>query len=785
MTSQVQVLPAYSEPLPAATPAERLARGGGWWTLSLALTMLLAMTEALTAAAWSEGLGVVRLMVLGGALLACLLALTRWEGFFPAFYSAVASLAWITLLFHRLIFVNLTAQESFTELIRRNVNWIAALINGSASADNLIFVTQLSLLGWWIGYLAVWSLIRHQRVLLAVLPAGVALVVNAYYAPQGMTGFLIIYLAAVLLLTIRIELARNEARWQVTRVRYAPDIALDFLKAGSLFAVLVIFIAWAVPDIANQITMERLLRPFEKPWQRIEDTWQRMYQSINSPNAPVVTTAFGKTLTLGGPVNLTDRPIFEASGPTRTYWRAATFDTYTGAGWLNTDRDVVVLERDEPLGEPKVSATEAVTYTVRPLEPNQTTVFAPPQPLRVSIPVSADVTETGDRPPVRTVSVLRSRISFSRELTYRVVSAFSTAPVEALRRDITEYPPWVKQRYLQLPDSVPFRVRDLALRITAAYENPYDKAEAIEAVLRTYTYNQQVAAPPAGVDGVDYFLFESRQGYCDYYASAMVVMLRAVGVPARLVVGYTPGELLPNPNDGPEQPDTYRILERNGHAWPEVYFPSYGWIQFEPTASEPLRVRPVVVEPEPTEPVPPRPNSFPGGLNTDGRPQPDDFEDRMAGAGQGARNRQLARNWGWILGLAAAVLLVWGGWRWLRRRELALFGDSAVLARLFELLGTWANRLGVPWPASATPLERAAEFGRRLPETAATVDALTSLFVAQQYGRQEPAPEALATLAAGWQEMRPLLWRRWLRGEAKHLWRAEHPRATTGRPATP
>ena len=162
--------------------------------------------------------------------LAFALALTRWDGFFPALYGFLASLFWVATCFNWFIFQELSPQAGMQELLHRNWEWLLALFTGKASADNLIFVTQLALLGWWIGYLALWSLIRHQRLLHAVLPAGLALIVNAYFAPQNMTGFIILYLVAVLLLAIRVELARNETRWQLTRVRYAPDIALDFLQ---------------------------------------------------------------------------------------------------------------------------------------------------------------------------------------------------------------------------------------------------------------------------------------------------------------------------------------------------------------------------------------------------------------------------------------------------------------------------------------------------------------------------------------------------------------------------
>jgi hypothetical protein len=160
-------------PLAGSTPGERLARGGGWWTLVLAMIMLLAVTESLNAAAWSEGLEVVRLAVLGGALLGFMLALTRWEGPFPIIYSILSSIVWIATLFTQLVFQDLTFRQGALELFQRNANWIRALMEGTSGADNLIFVTQLSFLGWWIGFLAIWSLFRHQRLLAAFIPAGV------------------------------------------------------------------------------------------------------------------------------------------------------------------------------------------------------------------------------------------------------------------------------------------------------------------------------------------------------------------------------------------------------------------------------------------------------------------------------------------------------------------------------------------------------------------------------------------------------------------------------------
>lgn len=764
MTTSATTMPAFVEAAPVNTPGERLARGGGWWTLILAMLMLLAVTESLNAAAWSEGLEVVRLAVLGGALLAFMLALTRWDGAFPVVYSILASIVWIATLFTQLIFQDLSWREGAIELFQRNVNWIRALAEGTSGADNLIFVTQLSMLGWWIGYLAIWSLFRHQRLLSAVIPAGVALIVNAYYSLESMTVYLVLYLGAVLMLAIRVELARNETRWQLTRVRYAPDITLDFLKAGVAFSALVLILAWALPDVSQSLTVERMLRPFEGPWQRIEDTWNRMYQSLNYERSSATVSTFGKSMSFGGPVNLTDRPIFDAQSPERTYWRAAVYDEYTSEGWQNTSSDVVVVDENESLREPLVRETAELTTTIFPLEEGQNLIFAPPQPLRLNIPVNADVQPVPNpgKPdePLHAVSLLRSRVSIDGATGYRVVSGITAATPDMLRSDSTDYPAWIQERYLQLPNSVTQRVQDLAAQTVANADNPYDKAAALEKLLRTYVYNQGIAAPPTGQDGVDYFLFDVKEGYCDYYASAMIVMLRSVGVPARFVVGYTPGQEKEQ-NEQTDETPFFRVLERNAHAWPEVYFPTYGWVQFEPTASEPLIARPA-----------PEGEDLEAGLTPGQIPEPLNLEEDMPELLEGqipvdlqspnAFERWLRGNWGWLAAAAVLGTTLIALWRYLRWQQVDLFRDSQVLGRLFALLGLWAQRLRVPWLASQTPLERAAAFNAHLPEAAPAVDTIATLFIAQQYGRQEPPAESISGLARAWRQLQPRLWKQWL-----------------------
>ena len=164
--------------------------------------------------------------------------------------------------------------------------------------------------------------------------------------------------------------------------------------------------------------------------------------------------------------------------------------------------------------------------------------------------------------------------------SYSAVSFEATLTQEQLRSSIAPYPPSTA-RFLSLPDSTPERVLSLARALTATKETPYDRALAIEAYLReNYPYTLDVPTPPPGRDVADYFLFDLKKGYCDYYATAMVVLARAAGLPARFVSGYASGTY---DSDNAQ----YIVTEANAHSWVEIFFTDIGWVEFEPTAGLP------------------------------------------------------------------------------------------------------------------------------------------------------------------------------------------------------
>ncbi|MFH1140205.1 MAG: transglutaminase-like domain-containing protein, partial [Chloroflexota bacterium] len=172
--------------------------------------------------------------------------------------------------------------------------------------------------------------------------------------------------------------------------------------------------------------------------------------------------------------------------------------------------------------------------------------------------------------PLDVLSLRSQRRLFTSD-EYTVTSTVSVATAQELRQAGNKYPGWVRDIYLQLPDTLPKRVIDLARRLTAEAETPYDKAEAIAGYLRTLPYTTNVPAPAYDADGVDHFLFNLGAGYSDYFGSAMAVMLRAVGVPTRMAVGYGMGEV--------DEEGNVIVRDRNSHGWTEVFFPGYGWVE--------------------------------------------------------------------------------------------------------------------------------------------------------------------------------------------------------------
>jgi hypothetical protein len=290
----------------------------------------------------------------------------------------------------------------------------------------------------------------------------------------------------------------------------------------------------------------------------------------------------------------------------------------------------------------------------------------------------------------------------------------------------------VRRRYLQLPRSVSRRSLDLAHQATSGATSAYDRAATLETYLRdNFTYSTHVAGVPPDQDWVDYFLFDSKQGYCDYFATTMVVLLRAEGVPARVASGFAPGDF---------DADTGMSIVRENHAhtWVEAYFPGYSWITFEPSAIRPIPIR---LEEAPI-PIPATAGVSPmlPDANELTRAELDELLN-IRDQGELAPSGPFLSTLPGLLLLVAGALLLVGllaaavvavAWR---RGLGRLAGYQKPYAQLVRL-GGWSGALRAR--VSDTPWEVAERLGRQVPRTRPAIDELTNAYVEGTYANRTP-----------------------------------------------
>nr|WP_285842575.1 transglutaminase domain-containing protein [Ureibacillus chungkukjangi] len=290
---------------------------------------------------------------------------------------------------------------------------------------------------------------------------------------------------------------------------------------------------------------------------------------------------------LGGSFVADDTVVFLAESETKQYWRIETKDRYTSKGW----EDSGYFQ-----GELSVFEHQQIIETSLPVGPEEDTKTAT---VEVVNPYDFIIQPYGMKSVTSAMVSVLPNLEFMLSLdTEKIVTYVDRAPTElpgytleyskpvylysTLKNPTEEIDPVLFERYLQLPDTLPTRVRDLAAEIVGIRETPYDKARAIEMYFKQNGFRYEtdnVAIPSEEQDYVDQFLFDTKIGYCDNFSTSMVVLLRSLGIPARWVKGFAGGDVIDNHGSS----STYQITNNDAHSWVEAYIPNVGWMNFEPT----------------------------------------------------------------------------------------------------------------------------------------------------------------------------------------------------------
>jgi len=673
-------------------------------------------------------------------------------------------------------------------LVNRLLNALELFAQQEPVQDPVLFLFGMGALTWALSVHAGYSLIRRGQPWRIILPSGVAVLLvhtSDLYRPRGI-WYLAGYLLFALLLLARLTFLQLRSQWQEDQARIPPLVGLDLSYVIVAAAAVLILLAWTVPTMAD------VLPTAKRIWERATDPWEermdKLFASLDRRGATITAADYySDDFPLGRGRELSDALVASVQAPSegpfvRYYWRARVYDGYADGRWSTT----ALTETERVRGStfnfdfPDLEARRTVTLTVTSAEPMKT-LYVAPQPRWASRPVEVDLAENPDG--TVDVAALHAVPLVGAGESYQVRSSVTAVTISQLRDAGTDYPEWVTERYLELPDSITPRTRRLAEDIAGDRERPYDRVAAITRYLRdNIRYSETITAtPPGDQEPLDWFLFDLRVGFCNYYASSEVVLLRSLGIPARLAVGFSAGERQLGTN-------TYLVFERNAHAWPEVYFPGLGWVEFEPTVLQDPIIRPlgeIETEDEGNLRVPP------GGDTEDRwRERLADLEglDEIApGEGVPTNSRTLLDRIGspyLVAGVLLAVILFVLARRTRRRIELPF---PVLLERGVRRIGwspprflrRWARRallrplerayvevdralvrLGVsPQPAD-TPAERAAALVHALPAASAPANRLLVEYQAATYS---PHHSSLHTAREAARTIRKLSWMEKLR----------------------
>ena len=490
--------------------------------------------------------------------------------------------------------------------LTRLYHWSAGMVSGQPAYDPAAIVLFWSLVVWGIAVWQSWAVRRHSQPLLAVIPSGALLAITLNYTRQS-TLPLAAFLAATLLLFTLAEFKGLVQRWERTGTDYSEDIRFEMALA-SLSLVLVLTTAAALTpsiSIRQLVELTRRMRAQEagETGQVAESFGLRPRAWQKPPFGDFYSPGLPRSHLLGSGPELSEQVVLvvqveglpaSAGSPqiaplASLYWRGLTYDRYSGRGWVTGSTEVVIYPAGEIIQVSDLPTLRRIQQKVH--------LYSRAGSEGTQLLYAAGELASADQ---ETQVAWRSHQDIfgilGAEAEYQSVSFVSAASESQLRSSGQDYPQWVRERYLALPESVPARVLGLGRDLTATAPTPYDRALAIESYLRSIPYSLQVPVPPINRDVSDYFLYDLRRGYCDYYATAMVVLARAAGLPSRLVMGYASGQYDPSSI-------TYIVTAADAHSWVEVYFPGYGWVEFEPTGGVSPIVRSTENFPEPASPA--------------------------------------------------------------------------------------------------------------------------------------------------------------------------------------
>ncbi len=753
--------------------------GFDWVALLLLLLLFRITTWSLTAADWTDHLVLVGTLAWLGVGLGAWFGWSLFSGRVAAATGLVYGAIVTTWLIGTHVESSLVWRDRALEVGRRLSIFLRAVATGRPNDDGLMFVLLLGLVFWGAGMLSGFRQVRRRSLGWVIFPVGLALVLNAYafLGKPDLRGHVALFALIALVLAARMELRRRQGTWRGINARVPSDVVYSILLAGVLAAGTLVFAAWVGPAFAQSEMAAEVWSKATRPWMDLRQDLGESLRGLRRP-AAYLYEVYGNDLALKAGSELehdlvlrvTAAELGENQG--RYYWRARVYTKYEGGKWLAASGDTIpVYPRQPGLVLADELGRDEVEVAIEPLLPGLRTLYVLAQPVWVSRQTNFAIRQSGEQvQDVTEVSVPGVVVAGE---SYRVRAMHASPTADQLRSASSAYPGWVMTNDLQLPPEITDRTRALAEQITAPYDTPFDKTGAVVRWLRTnIDYSRVTEAPPEAVEPLDWFLFDYRTGFCEWYASAAVVLLRQAGIPARMAAGYaqgTPRQAAGNTGEMAETDVTYEVYGTDLHTWPEVYFPQYGWVEFEPTGGQPELVRPEgsvggAAEPLATPAASRSTLEGEAGAPFEGRILDEEFLTAVPEGWQGFRLALVAP-----AGLAGLVLLVLA-WLWVdpgawtgsarglnqgmrrlglkppRRLERLAAEDLTLSAAIYQRWSGWLPRLGLRTTSATTAHERADLLAASHPGFAEPSRQIVETYARERYGGDATDARGLRSL---------------------------------------
>ncbi len=580
--------------LGALSPAQ------GWFALLMVVAMCLALASSLDDAVLVLGDGKVTDFLTWTAVAGVLIGVLgptvgwgRWTThLIGALFAALVTpmlVGWILLEGHgnaHALFVA-TADSAV-------IAWSDLVVNHRLSTFQYgHHLLVLGLIVWASSQFASYAAFGHRRPLNAVIVIGLLLLANMSLTTRGQLPYLVLYSVAALFLLVRFHTFDERSDWLRRRIGDPSAISGLYLRGGTVFIVAAVVGSLLLTNIASS-------KPLAGAWTDVGGRLLELSRAIEpflpaSGSGRSIGPSFGENARITGSWVTSDVPALRIEVATTEhdlpYIAAVVYHQFDQTGWRRNEPILSPRAADEPLltgtaDEVPTQGRRELTMTITPLQAREE-VFTPTMPLSVDVPADVRLLGNGDR---SFFQGLRREPSTGTYTVTALVPASEKdgGPTEALLREAgTVYPAEISALYGSdsvSDDALGDASRALLAEIRTASgprATPYDLAATTMSILKDparFEYDTDVRDQPCDDISIVECFARIKRGYCEYYASTMAVLLREMGVPTRLIEGFLPGR---------RELGTGESLVRfsDSHAWVQVWFPGYGWIDFDPTGA--------------------------------------------------------------------------------------------------------------------------------------------------------------------------------------------------------